>query len=178
MPEIVRDDAIYCSTSCKLKAQRMRKKEQTAAQNRQAETDVKDAAVADLVTVELSALDRGAPQLWFSFVHLTVEDTPTPTSQAQQLSFAFVELRESTRPTCAEPVAGDNAVQTTAMPTAESVVPTETARSAVVAKPKPRSVWQKLKDSLRAKPDDHVNSASDSGVATSRRSKTYSVDIV
>ncbi len=27
MPEIVRDDALYCSTSCKLKAQRKRKKE-------------------------------------------------------------------------------------------------------------------------------------------------------
>lgn len=26
MPEIVRDDALYCSTSCKLKAQRRRKK--------------------------------------------------------------------------------------------------------------------------------------------------------
>ncbi len=27
MPEVVRDDALYCSTSCKLKAQRRRKKE-------------------------------------------------------------------------------------------------------------------------------------------------------
>ena len=176
MPEIVRDDAIYCSTSCKLKAQRKRKKEQAAAQNRQGETDEKDAAVTDLVTVEVSALDRGDPQLWLSFVRLTVGDAPTPTSQAQQLSFPFVELRESTRPTCAETVAGDNAVLTQAMPIAEPVVPTETAPSAAVAKP--RSVWQKLKESLKTKPDGRVSSATDAGGAVRRRSKTYSVDIV
>ena len=33
MPEIVRDDALYCSASCKLKAQRKRKKERARQVN-------------------------------------------------------------------------------------------------------------------------------------------------
>lgn len=33
MPKIVRDDALYCSTSCKLKAQRKRKKERARQEN-------------------------------------------------------------------------------------------------------------------------------------------------
>ena len=75
MPEIVRDDALYCSTRCKLKAQRRRKKESA----RQASEDRPRVfePVAPFGNVE---------QLSFSFVE---------TSAAPALATATAEKSES-----------------------------------------------------------------------------------
>lgn len=61
MPEVVRDDALYCSTSCKLKAQRKRKKE------RERNASEEGPRIFEPVTPF-----RNAEQLSFTFV-----DAPT-----------------------------------------------------------------------------------------------------
>jgi hypothetical protein len=73
MPDPVRDDALYCSVSCKLKAQRKRKKER-----------------APLVTkgqarsFELVAPLCDGPQLWLPFMGRGIGD-------GRQLSFGFLK---------------------------------------------------------------------------------------
>lgn len=71
MPEIVREDALYCSTRCKLKAQRRRKKERA----RQALDDSPRA-------YEPVAPFREAVQLSFFFMEDSTSSAPTQTGDA------------------------------------------------------------------------------------------------
>lgn len=74
MPDPVRDDALYCSVSCKLKAQRKRKKESGQRVTKE-----------QVHSVDPIAPLSDSPQLWLPFMGRGVGDS-------RQLSFGFVTV--------------------------------------------------------------------------------------
>ena len=95
MPKIVRDDALYCSTSCKLKAQRLRKKTALTTSSESVSSTESNPSTADVTS---AASVSSTPASTTQKAELVAPDlTPArpfepvlPFKHTEQLAFPFV----------------------------------------------------------------------------------------
>lgn len=162
MPEIVRDDALYCSTSCKLKAQRRRKKERAA---QAAQGSIAAATIEQSISPQSPPNDSPCPTEQRGHTSAPV----TPLGEAEQLSFCF--RNEDSKKSQGTPTTPAPRTSTT-----KSAVP-DASRYQTPAPAKPRSWIEKLVGKLRGPPRPE-KPETEQGMLPRQRSKRRPLDIV